>query len=34
MTDDERRVMHTFVRTGVMSEKDYIEELKKLRSVK
>ena len=33
MTDDERKVMHTFVRTGIMSEKDYIEELKKLRSV-
>jgi len=32
MTDDERKVMHTFVRAGVMNEKDYIEELKKLRS--
>lgn len=32
LTDDERRVMHTFVRTGVMTEKEYIEEVKKLRS--
>jgi hypothetical protein len=32
LTDDEKRVMHTFVRTGVMSEKEYIEELKKMRS--
>ena len=33
LTDDERKVMHTFVRAGVMSEKDYIEEVKKLRSI-
>lgn len=32
LTDDEKRVMHTFVRTGVMTEKDYIDEVKKLRS--
>jgi hypothetical protein len=32
LTDDEKRVMHTFVRTGVMSEKEYIDEVKKLRS--
>lgn len=31
LTDEERRVMNTFVRTGVMSEKDYIAELKKVR---
>lgn len=32
MTDDEKRVMNTFVRAGVMSKEAYIEELKKLRS--
>jgi hypothetical protein len=32
LTDDERRVMHSFVKTGVMSEKEYIDEVKKLRS--
>lgn len=32
LTADEKRVMHTFVKTGVMSEKEYIEELKKMRS--
>jgi hypothetical protein len=31
LTDDERRVMNTFVRQGVMTEKQYIEELKKVR---
>ena len=32
LTDEERRVMHTFIRTGVFkTEKEYIEELKKVR---
>lgn len=31
LSDDERRVMNTFVRQGVMTEKDYIAELKKVR---
>ena len=31
LTDDERRVMNTFVRQGVMTEKEYIAELKKVR---
>ena len=31
LSDDERRVMNTFVRQGVMTEKQYIEELKKVR---
>lgn len=31
LTDDERRVMNTFVRQGVMTEKQYIEELRKVR---
>lgn len=31
LSEDERRVMNTFVRTGVMTEKQYIEELKKVR---
>jgi len=31
LTDEERRVMNTFVRQGVMTEKDYISELKKVR---
>lgn len=32
LTDEERRVMHTFIRTGVFkTEKEYVEELKKVR---
>lgn len=32
LSDEERRVMHTFIRTGVFkTEKEYIEELKKVR---
>ena len=31
MSDEERRAMNTFVRTGVMTEKEYIDELKKVR---
>lgn len=32
LTDEERRVMHTFIRTGVFkSEKEYVDELKKVR---
>jgi len=31
LTDEERRVMNTFVRSGAMTEKDYIAELKKVR---
>lgn len=31
MSDDERRVMQRFVRTGVMTEKEYIAELKRVK---
>jgi hypothetical protein len=32
LTDEERRVMHTFIRTGVFkTEKEYITELQKVR---
>lgn len=34
LTDDERRVMNTFVRTGVMKAEDYIEQVKTMRGVK
>jgi len=33
LSDDERRVMQRFVRTGVMSEAEYIKELKSVRGV-
>jgi len=33
LTDEERRVMQRFVRTGAMSEKDYIAELKRIKGV-
>lgn len=33
LSDDERRVMQRFVRTGVMSEKEYIAELRKIKGV-
>jgi hypothetical protein len=33
LSDDERRVMQRFVRTGVMSEKDYMAELKRIKGV-
>lgn len=31
LTDDERRIMQTFIRTGALTEKEYIESLKKVR---
>jgi hypothetical protein len=34
LTDDEKRVMHTFVRAGVLSKEQYIDEVKRLRGVK
>jgi len=34
LTDDERRVMNTFIRTGVMSKEEYIAEIKKMRGTK
>ena len=33
LTDEERRVMQRFVRTGVMTEKEYIAELKRTKEV-
>ena len=33
LTEDERRVMNTFIRAGVMSKEDYISEIKKTRGV-
>jgi len=30
LTDEQRRVMNTFVRSGVMTEKQYVEELKRV----
>lgn len=33
LSDDERRVMRTFVRTGVMTEEQYIKELNKVKGV-
>lgn len=33
LTDEERRVMQRFVRTGVMTEKDYMAELRKIKGV-
>ena len=32
LSDDERRVMQRFVRTGVMTEKQYIDELKRVKN--
>lgn len=34
LSAEERKVMHTFVRAGVMTEAEYIDEVKKLRGVK
>lgn len=34
LTAEERKVMHTFVRTGVMSQDEFIAEVKKMRGVK
>lgn len=34
LTDEERKVMHTFERTGIMSKDEYITELKKMKGVK
>jgi len=31
LSDEERRVMQTFVRTGALTEKEYIESLRKVR---
>ena len=33
LTPEERRVMNTFVRTGVMTEQDYVKELKKVKGI-
>jgi hypothetical protein len=33
LTEDERKVMHTFERTGVMSKEEYIAELKKMKGI-
>lgn len=33
MTPEEKRIMHTFVRTGVMTEAEYIKELKRVKGV-
>jgi hypothetical protein len=33
LTPEEKRVMHTFVRTGVMTEADYIKELKRVKGL-
>ena len=33
LSADEKKIMHTFVRTGVMTEQEYIAELKKVRGV-
>ena len=30
LTDEQRRIMHTFVRSGALTEKEYIESLKKV----
>lgn len=30
LTDEQRRIMHTFVKTGALTEKEYIESLKKI----
>lgn len=34
LTEDEKKVMHTFIRSGVLSKEQYIEEVKKLRGAK
>jgi len=34
LTDEERKVMNTFVRAGVMSKEDYIAQVKQMRGVK
>lgn len=33
LTDDERRVMNTFIRTGVLTKEEYISEIKRMRGV-
>ena len=33
LSEEERRVMNTFVRTGVMTKEDYIKELKKVKGI-
>lgn len=33
LTPEEKRIMHTFVRTGVMTEADYIKELKRVKGL-
>ncbi len=33
LTDDERRVMNTFIRTGVLTKEEYLSEIKRMRSV-
>ena len=34
LTEDERRVMNTFVRTGVMTKEEYIDQVKSMRGIK
>jgi hypothetical protein len=34
LTPEERKVMHTFIRSGVMTEQEYVTEVKKLRGTK
>lgn len=34
LTDDEKRVMNTFVRQGIMSKDEYLSEIKKMRGIK
>ena len=33
MTEEEKRVMNTFIRQGIMTKDDYISELKKTKGV-
>ncbi len=33
LTDDERRVMNTFIRTGVLTKEEYLTEIRRMRSV-
>ena len=34
LTDDERKVMNTFIRQGIMSKEEYLAEIKKMRGIK
>lgn len=33
LSEDEKRVMNTFIRTGIMTKEDYIKELKKVKGI-